>query len=207
MLLSLSKRYQRTMKELSLSQHWNFDAQEQANAQFVQDTANPAERPSERVKVAQYLNRESGIGVDEDTRQGGLVVNLTFSGLTMTELLGRTGGLGARETGDGETGEQAEEQKTITLDPQGRALPPYRSNSSGDPSPLGVRLLEAGAAQRINSADALLPEKITGLAARPGESFSPSEARKVAESATPPKDPRGSERSQNLGALADKLFD
>lgn len=147
-ILALSKRFQRTMKELTVSSNWNFEAQDRANKQFVKDTVNVTEKPSERVKVAQYLNREAGISQEETEKQGGLVINLTFNGQSMADMLTRI------------QGEQQGEYPTITLDPNGRPVQPHLPNISGSSVPDGVTRLESGQRARIDTTDSLLPEAV-----------------------------------------------
>lgn len=146
-ILAMSKRFQRTMKELSISHNWNFEAQDEANKQFVADTKNKMEKPSERVKVASYLNRESGIGIEEDKKQGGLVINLTFNGQSMTDMMNTISGA-------------ASDQKTITLDPNGNPVRPHLPNISGAAIPDGVTQLQQGQRIRLDTTSALLPDPV-----------------------------------------------
>lgn len=148
-----SEAFQRVMSQLSVRDRWNFMAQDKANAQFAKDTRNTQEKPEARVKVAQYLNTVSGITQDDTSKGKGLTINLTFGegNASLQELQASIGGNG----GDSE-------EKTITvqetLGPNGRPLPPYKPARSGDPEPVGVRLLQDSQVKRLRDGDSLLPE-------------------------------------------------
>lgn len=179
-LLAMSKRFQRLMKELSIANHWNFEAQDEANKQFVADLKNEQERPSERVKVATYLNRELGIGAEEEQR-GGLVINLTFGGESLANLSGK---MQVGLAGD-----------TQVLDPHGNPVVPHRPAIAGTSDPAGVRSF---ADRTPLTAESLLGETTPGatLGQRvertlsdqrtdpSPERYSPDATDKVADSAT-----------------------
>lgn len=140
-LLAMSKRFQRLMKELSIAQHWNFEAQDAANKQFVEDLKNPIEKPGERVKVATYLNKELGIGAEED-QKGGVVINLSFGGDSLAKLSQKL-----------QVDSSDDDNETRVLDPHGNPVTVHRPALAGESDPAGVRVFTQRAPL---SADALL---------------------------------------------------
>ena len=188
-----NKAFHRAMKELSINNRWNFEAQDIANEQFVLDTQSRNEKPESRVKVAQYLNREAGIGPDETGKGGGNVINLNFGGMSLGDLL---------------RGGTQDNEQTITLDPHGNPYRPHLPKRSGDAVPQQVRILQEDTVTRVHRSDQLLPGGKDAAKTRSGLNSTPSPARNVVTEAAGSYE-RNPDRDdpQSFERLARKLVD